>query len=88
METIIDIRVGTLKDSFLARKTIDLPFMPNIDAEIEDGVWARDTTKKIEKIILNINDPFIHLSLYQDIVGDIEQSKKIYALHGWTILNA
>lgn len=86
MQTTIEILVKNGKrQSFIAKKTIELSVIPNRDVEIEDSVW-RDATKKIDTIVLSLKDNEIHISLEPDTIVNIEQTKPIYEAHGWQIL--
>ncbi len=87
MQTIIEILVSNgKKQSFIAKKIIEMSAIPSRDVEIEDSVWHREVTKKIEAIVLNLEDSNIYISLEPDIVANIEQTKPIYEAHGWKVL--
>ena len=88
MQATIDIFVTNgRKQSFTATKTIELAAIPGKDVEIEDSVWHREVTKKIEAIVLNLKDNGLYISLEPDSVVNIEQSKQIYESHGWKIVS-
>lgn len=86
MQAIIDIFVSNgKKQSFIARKSLDLPSLPCKQFDIEDSVW-RDATKKIEAIVLNLDDGAVYINLEPDTVVNVEQSKQIYESRGWQTL--